>query len=372
MAISSPGPKLDEFQAAVGVPVCPVPMARRIRPLADLASLFALWRAFRKNRPAIVHAHTPKAGLLAMTAAFAAGVKVRLYTIHGLPLVTHAGLQRRLLRWAEKLACALATGVYCVSRSVRDLAAAERIRPAAGIRVLGDGSCSGIDLERFDPARHGAAARREARARYGIPEEAVLIGYCGRLVRDKGIVELSEAWASLRDSFPAAHLLLCGDFEPQDPVPRPARRLLEADPRVHLTGGFVAGMPGIYAAMDLCVLPSYREGLSTVTLECAAMQTPMVATRIPGCVDLIEDGVTGLLVPPRDARALAQAIGRLIRNPDLGRCLASAARGFVAARYSEQRVSELLVDEYRRLLSPTGVAGDVLYAPFPTDAQANR
>jgi glycosyltransferase involved in cell wall biosynthesis len=98
----------------------------------------------------------------------------------------------------------------------------------------------------------------------------------------------------------------------------------------------------------------------------------MVATRIPGCVDLIEDGVTGLLVPPRDARALAQAIGRLIRNPDLGPCLAGAAREFVAARYSEQRVFELLVDEYRRLLSPTGVAGDVLYAPFPTDAQANR
>jgi glycosyltransferase involved in cell wall biosynthesis len=307
-----------------------------------------------------------------MMAAWAAGVKVRLYTIHGLPLVTRAGLQRRVLRWAEKLACAMATGVYCVSRSVRDLAAAEGIRAADRVGVLGDGSCSGVDLERFDPARYGAAARRETRARYGIPEEAALIGYAGRLVRDKGIGELSEAWASLRDSFPAAHLLLCGKCEPQDPVPGPALRRLESDPRVHLTGGFVDDMPCMYAAMDVCVLPSYREGLSTVVLECAAMRTPVAATRIPGCIDLIEDGVTGLLAPARDARALAEATARLLRDPELGRRLAGAAREFVAARYSEQRVSGLLAEEYRRLLAPTGVAADVGYAPIPTNAEANR
>ena len=161
-AISSPGPKLEEFQAAVEIPVSAVPMSRRLSPLADLASFVALWRAFRKMRPAIVHAHTPKAGLLAMAAAFAAGVEVRLYTIHGLPLVTRRGPQRRLLRGAEKLACAMATDVYCVSRSVRDVAVAEGICAPDGIRVPGDGSCAGIDLERFDPARPGTAnARRE-------------------------------------------------------------------------------------------------------------------------------------------------------------------------------------------------------------------
>ncbi|MGD0015523.1 MAG: sugar transferase [Bryobacteraceae bacterium] len=349
-AISSPGQKLDEFHAWAGVPVHAVEMKRQISPLSDLPALFGLWQLIRRRRPAIVHAHTPKAGLLGMLAAWLALVKVRVYTIHGLPLMTRTGWQFHVLRLAETLACRLATSVYCVSHSVRRVVLDLGICPEAKVRTLGYGSCSGVNLDRFDPAACGPADRARVRARYGIPEDALLLGFIGRIVRDKGIRELAAAWQRLRAEFPNLHLLCCGEFEPQDPVPAEVRECLQSDPRVHFSDGFVADMPPVYAALDVCVLPTYREGLPTVALECAAMEVPLVATRVPGCTDAIRDGVTGLLVEAQSADALSRAIARLLRDPRLGKELGRAAREFVRARFSEEIVFARLLDEYRRLL----------------------
>jgi glycosyltransferase involved in cell wall biosynthesis len=166
-------------------------------------------------------------------------------------------------------------------------------------------------------------------------------------VNDKGIWELAAAWQRLRGDFPALHLLLCGDFEVEDPVPGEIRDGLLADARVHFTHGFVRDLAPVYAAIDVCVLPSFREGLPTVALECGAMEVPIVATRIPGCVDAVADGITGLLVEARDAGALAGAAARLLGSRELRRRMGKAARAFVAARFSERRVFELLVREYR-------------------------
>jgi lipopolysaccharide/colanic/teichoic acid biosynthesis glycosyltransferase len=378
-AISSPGQKLDEFHAWDGVPVHAVEMKRQISPFRDLPALFRLWQLICRYRPAVVHAHTPKAGLLGMMAAWLALVKVRVYTIHGLPLMTRTGWQFHVLRLAEALACRLATSVYCVSQSVRRVVVDLGICPEAKVRTLGYGSCSGVNLQRFDPAACGPADRARVRAQYGIPEDALLLGFVGRLVRDKGIRELAAAWQRLRTEFPNLHLLCCGEFEAQDPVPAEVRECLQNDLRVHFTDGFVADMPPVYAALDVCVLPTYREGLPTVALECAAMEVPLVATRVPGCTDAIRDGVTGLLVEAQSVDALSRAIARLLSDPRLGKEMGRAAREFVRVRFSEGIVFGNVLDEYRRLLRESrsmpglperladvcgAIAGLVVFAPL--------
>src|SRR5262249_8583139 len=295
-AISSPGEALDQFAAREQIMVHALEMPRRITPLRDLRAVARLWRLLRRRRPDIVHAHTPKGGLLGMIGAWLARVPVRIYHLHGLPMMTATGLKRTLLRWSEKVACLLAHQVLCVSHSLQDVAVAEGLCPADKIKVLLSGSINGVDAEdTFNPERVGATARAAVRAHHGIPPDAPVIGFVGRVVRDKGLIELAEAWRLLQKEFPSLHLLVVGPFEPQDPVPADVIQLLRSDPQIHLTG-LCLDVPPLYAAMDVAVLPTYREGFGIVAIEAAAMELPVVATRIPGCVDAVEDGVTGTLV----------------------------------------------------------------------------
>ncbi len=352
--VSSPGPELDAFGARYGVPVHAVEMPRRITPLHDLGAVRRLAAHLRTLRPDVVHAHTPKGGLLGMLAATLAGVPVRIYHMRGLPLMGAAGTRRRLLWGTERTSCALAHRVICVSHSLREVALAEGLCPPERITVVAGGSGQGVDSRgRFDPAALPAGTRAEVRARFGIPAEATVAGFVGRLVRDKGAVELWEAWQSLRDQHPALHLLLVGPFEEQDPVPAEVRRGMEGDPRVHLAG-MDWNTPPLYAAMDLLVLPTYREGFPNVPLEAAAMGLPVVATRIPGCVDAVADGVTGTLVPVRDAAALADALHAYAADPALRRVHGVAGRARVEREFRQEVIWEGIFAEYARLLRARG------------------
>jgi glycosyltransferase involved in cell wall biosynthesis len=330
-------------------------MARRITPLRDLISIWRLYRVLRRFRPDIVHAQTPKGGLLGTIAAWLAATPVRIYHIRGLPYMGAVGVRRFLLRNTERVACTLSHAVLCVSRSVREVAVAEPLCAPDKITVLLGGSGNGVDaLGRFDPV--GNAAHRETiRASLGIPPNADVIGFVGRIVRDKGVVELAAAWSALRDAYPDTHLLLVGPFEPQDPIPREVETLLRNDPRVHLTGHTLQTAP-FYAAMDLVVLPTYREGFPNVPLEAASMELPVVATRIPGCVDAIQDGVTGTLVPPRDAAALTTAITTYLAHPSLRRAHGQAGRERVLREFRQEAIWAALRAHYEALLVGRGRA----------------
>lgn len=364
-ALSSPGAELDAFGARHGVPVHAVEMPRSITPLRDLSAVREIRAVIRAVRPAIVHAHTPKGGLLGMLAARAEEVPVRIYHMRGLPMTGAAGAKRELLRWTERLSCRLAHRVLCVSRSLRDVAVAERLCSPTRIRVLAGGSGQGVDATgRFDPAGPGTEARAGTRARLGIPADAVVVGFVGRLVRDKGVMELSRAWAALRDDHPDCHLLLVGPFEPQDPVPAETERALREDPRVHLTG-LDWNTPPLYAAMDLVVLPSYREGFPNAPLEAAAMRLPVVATRIPGCIDAVANGRTGRLVPPGDAAALCDAIRAYLNDPALRRLHGEAGRARVLREFRPEAIRDEIAAEYlallrQRGLRPAGLAAGAL------------
>ncbi|HUE96736.1 MAG TPA: sugar transferase [Longimicrobiaceae bacterium] len=359
-ALSSPGDDLTAFGDCEAVPVHAIAMTREITPLQDLIALAGIRRVLRTVRPDIVHAHTPKAGLLGMLAATTAGPRVKVYQMRGLPFRTASGWKRRMLKWSEKVSCGLADLVICNSRSLREIAVAEGLCAPDRIRVLGTGSGNGVDATgRFDPDGLPAGARSNTRARLGIPADALVVGFVGRLTRDKGVVELTEAWRRLREEDPGAHLVVVGPFESRDPIPAGVRESLSGDPRVHLTG-MDWDTPPLYAAMDVVVLPTYREGFPNVPLEAAAMRLPVVATRVEGCVDAVEDGVTGLLVPARDPGALLEAVRRYAREPETRAAHGRAGRERVLRDFRPEALWDLYHREYLRLGSdaePVAAAG---------------
>jgi glycosyltransferase involved in cell wall biosynthesis len=350
-ALSSPGELLQQFAASEDIPVHGLEMARRITPLRDLATTARMWRWMRKVRPDIViNAHTPKGGLLGMAGAWLARVPVRVYHMHGLPLMTATGPKRQLLRWGEKVSCLLAHQVFCVSASLRETAVAEGLCRPDKIAVLHHGSINGVAADTtFNPARVPGTVRAAERERYGIPLDAEVIGFVGRVVRDKGLVELVEAWQTLRAERPALHLLVVGPFEPEDPLPPEVEELLRTDARIHLTGTNL-DTPPLYAAMDVVVLPTYREGFGIVAIEAAAMELPVVATQVPGCVDAVQNNVTGTLVPPRDAAMLTEAIRLYLLDPELRHRHGRAGRERMLREFRQEDIWEELYAQYTRLL----------------------
>jgi glycosyltransferase involved in cell wall biosynthesis len=269
--------------------------------------------------------------------------------MRGLPLETATGWRRALLTATERTSCALATRVLCVSSSLRDVALREHLVDPDKISVLANGSGQGVDATgKFDPARLPPDARATTRRKHGIPDDAIVLGYFGRLVRDKGILELLAAWQSLRDAHPKLHLILAGEIEERDALPADALAALRGDERIHLLRYDWNTQP-LNAAMDVVVLPTYREGFPNVPLEAAAMMKPVVATRVSGCVDAIVDGVTGLLVPPRDADALAEALRRYIEDPQLRTRHGVAARERVLLSFRREILWEAIHKTYLEL-----------------------
>jgi glycosyltransferase involved in cell wall biosynthesis len=350
-AVTPPSRLLDAFGETEGVAVHAVDLPRRITPGRDLLAVARLVRHFRDVRPAIVHGHTPKGGLLGMLAATIARVPARVYTLHGLVHMTATGGTRRLLMTTDRIACALADRVICVSASVREVAIEEGICPADKIVVLGAGSTNGVDARgRFDPAAIPGNARRRVRERHGIGDGEMVVGFVGRIVRDKGIEPLAEAWRLVRARHPHAKLMLIGPVEDRDAVPAAVLDALRGDPSV-VTVGEEYDLGPYFASMDLLVLPTYREGFGNVLIEAAAMELPVLATAIPGCVDAVVNGVTGTLVPPGDADALAAGIDRYLADPALRRRHGLAGRERVLREFRPEDVWEAIYLEYARLLS---------------------
>jgi glycosyltransferase involved in cell wall biosynthesis len=346
-AVSSPGTLLDLFAARERIPVHAIEMPRDITPVRDLLALFQLWRLFRALRPQIVHAHTPKASLLAMLAAVLAGVPVRIYHVHGFLFMTASGVRRQFFILAERICCRLSHRILFVSPSIRNIAIEKGICSSNKSRVLHYGSINGIDAqERFNPK---ANTGRLVRANAGISPNALVIGFVGRIVRDKGIVELMQAWQSLRERFDNLHLLVVGPMEKKDRIPAEVKSRMLSDPRIHYVDE-VLDPVNYYAAMDVFAFPSYREGFGLVSIEAAAMSLPVVASRIPGCVDSIVDGETGTLVPPGDADALERALTAYLENSELRKQHGKNGRSMVMEKFCQQKVWEALYEEYCELL----------------------
>jgi glycosyltransferase involved in cell wall biosynthesis len=348
--LSAAGPALERFAADEGVAVEAVSWQRGLAPLGDLRGCFQAYRLFRRIRPTIVNASTPKAGLLATLAAFLAHVPIRIFTLRGLRSTTLKGVARFAVGFSEWLTCRLATDVICISEGIRAAAVARGIVPAAKARVLAHGSSNGIDLDRFTATPEKVATAAELRQSLGIPKPSPVIGFVGRLVRDKGVAELVAAYASLRDEFPNLHLVLVGPAEEANALPAAARQQIESLPNVHTTGS-VADPSVAYLAMDVLALPTHREGFGNVLLEAGAMGIPVVASGVEGCLDAVADGESGTLVPVGNVPRLAAALAAYLRDPALRRRHGDAGRTRVAECFRREQVWQAQIEHYQSLLA---------------------
>lgn len=349
IGVSSPGPETSAVGEHTGIKIIELPMVRGLSPVSDAFAILRLARILRRLRPDILHTHTPKASLVGTAAAFLARVPVRLYTIHGLIMESSRGKSRRLMAAVERLICRLATRVYAVSDSVRTIIVNEGICPADKISVLGHGTIDGIDADRFNPAAVDDVKVEELRARAGLPADAEVIGFIGRMVREKGVAELLEAFGELKKDRSRLHLLLVGPFESEDPLPPEAVAAIESGERIHHLEWVDDPRPA-YRLMNVLALPTYREGFPYVPMEAAAMGLPVVASRVTGCVDAVVDEVTGVLVPARDAGALAGALRGVLDDPERARRLGRAGRERVLRDFAPGVIHRALLAEYRELL----------------------
>jgi glycosyltransferase involved in cell wall biosynthesis len=345
--VSSPGELLDRTAAREGVESIGLPIRRDIAPVADLVSLARLWWLLLRLKPDLTEFSTPKAGLLGTLAAMLAGVPARVYMLRGLKLETSLGIKRSTLLAAEKMASACAQAVLCNSDSLRAEARALGVAPATKLHLLGEGSSNGVDVDRFSPGPS------DVRDRLGIARDAPVVGFVGRLTRDKGLPELIDAFDTILQAEPEAHLLLVGFFDAsEDALSAGVRARILSHPRIHCTG-FVDDTAPYFRAMDLMVLPTWREGFPNVVLEAAATGIPAITTLCTGSRDSVVPEVTGLLIPPGYPEAISEAVLTLLRNPARRWRMGKAARAWVLENYDDRRVLGLAVDYYKSLLAST-------------------
>jgi len=352
--VSSPGVRLNAAVADEGVQSCAVPIAREISGVSDLVSLWKLTRLMRRLRPTITNVSTPKAGLLAGIAAVLNRVPCRVYTLRGLRCETVRGWKRVCLLVAERLACRCAHRVICVSRSLREKGIALRIADPQKLVVLASGSSNGVDAERFAPTASRVREAAALRNTLGIPAGAPVVGFVGRFTRDKGLLELIDAYFKLRKRHPDLRLLLIGDFEDGDPISGDIRKRMQSDSQIVCTGAVGDPAP-YYHVMDILALPTYREGFPNTVLEAQAAAKPVVTTRATGARDSIQDGITGILVPVTDVDSLVAAVSQLIQDPALARRLGNAGRERVRQDYRQDVIWKAIEAEFLFLLKAKGL-----------------
>ena len=351
VGISSPGPYVAEIRAA-GIRHIPVPMTRRVTPFRDLLSLYQLYRVLRGERFTIVHVHTMKPILLGQLAARLAGVPIVLSTIHGFYFHDHMRpAKRRFFIMLEKWAAMFSDLMLSQNSEDIQTAVRERICPAEKIKHLGNG----IDVGRFHRARLNRQVLERKRGDLGLREGSV-VGFVGRLVAEKGILELLSAARTVLQRIPSTQFLIIGpiDHEKADALTPEIARAYGVEDACVFTGAR-DDIQDLYALMDILVLPSHREGFPRAPMEASAMGVPCVVTNIRGCRETVEQGRNGVLVPLGDVPALAAAIVDLLARPEQARHMGDEGRRMAIERFDEQRVFERVRAEYARLLAVKGL-----------------
>lgn len=330
-----------------------VSLSKALSPQVDIIGLWQMFRLFREQQFDIVHTSTPKAGLVGMLASYLARVPIRIHTYTGQPWVEIKGWQGWILKNSDKLIGKLATHCFTDSESQKQFLIDETIISSQKLDVIGSGSIAGVDLDRFNIGkRKNSKVVSQQKAALGIPAEALVLTFVGRIVQDKGIVELVEAFTNLVEAHANVYLLVIGPIQTlQSTLPNKTLEALTTHPQIKSTG-FVNNPEDYLAITDVFCLPSYREGFGSVVIEAAAMGVPTVATRIPGLVDAVVDQQTGLLVEKKSTVQLTGALIQMIRNMHLRETLGQAAYTRACTEFSSEYVNQRVIDAYQKLWEP--------------------
>jgi glycosyltransferase involved in cell wall biosynthesis len=348
LAVSADGPEVPQVVQQEGVRHQVIPFTRVISPLHDLWCLWRLIRLMRRERPDIVHTHTPKAGLLGMLAARICGVKGRLHTVAGLPLMEATGWKHTLLRQTEHLTYVCATHIYPNSLHLATYLRDHFPRFASKLKVLGQGSSNGIDLEEYKMSEALGLQAQQLREKWSLSADAFVWCFVGRLVGDKGIHELVRSFVRLYDDYPNQRLLLVGPFEDEkDGVCTEVKDIIATHEGI-LSVGFQVDVKPWMALANAFVFPSYREGFPNVVLQAAALGLPCIVTDINGCNEIISDGKNGRIIPPKNEEALTHAMNTLLLSPDTLLEMSNSARSAILG-FDRMSIWKELLAEYNNL-----------------------
>ncbi len=347
--ISSSGPELEALKKQEGCEHRVVEMTRKITPWKDLKSLIQLVIILRKLKPEIVHTHTPKAGLLGMWAARIAGVPIRLHTIAGLPWMESRGIMRMLLKNVEKLTAMAASEIFPNSFVQKDFLFHEGIAQKK-MRVLGNGSSNGIDCTHFSKTPEMLQQAASLRMQAAVPDDGWVWVFVGRIVKDKGIAELMEAFNRLYQKYPNDSLWLLGNLESDlDPLSEKHLEWLQHHPGIKWWD-FQKDIRPFLAASKALVFPSYREGFPNVPLQAAAMGCLLILSDINGCNEIVSDGKDGLLVPVKKTEELYMAMQKVRSDESLSEKFRNSIGQKIKNGYDQQTLWHILLQEYRSKL----------------------
>lgn len=337
VAVTSPGPELDELRDKDGFHCVAVPMERHISIVNDMKSLIKMISVFRKEKPQMVHSMTPKAGMICMVAAWLTRVPVRIHTFTGLVWPTATGLKRKILMMTDWLTCACATHVIPEGQGVlNDLKNGGITKKP--MKVLGYGNVMGVDMEKFAPSRF--TAKKD-------PAVFTFV-FVGRIVGDKGINELVDAFVKLHDKHKKTRLVLVGNYEHNlDPVNDTTRQLIDTNDGIDACGPkYGDDLLQMYVDADCFVMPSYREGFPNTVLEAGAMGLPSIVTDINGSREIVENEKNGLIVPSKNVDALYDAMERMLKDDKARKTMKDNARPMIASRFERGFVQKCQIEYY--------------------------
>lgn len=348
--ISSDGREMKLLLQQENCPHIIVPMTRSITPFRDMKCIFQLIKIFKKLKPDIVHTETPKAGLVGMIAAKLCGVKVRIHTVAGLPLMVEKGFKLKILEWVEKITYAAATNVWPNSNSLKNFILQHKFTAEKKLLVVGKGSSNGIDINRFSPEKLDTKILEEIKQSIQYDKENIYLLFIGRLVLDKGIVELIHVFKQLQAQNSKLKLILAGHFERSlDPLPVDVeKQIAENKNIIHIN--WTDKVPYYLALSNIFVFPSYREGFPNVLLEAGAMKTPIVCSRIAGNVDIVEDRITGRIFESQNENDLERVLTDALNNLPQLKEMAALLQQNILKNYGREVFWQTMLKEYNNLL----------------------
>ena len=352
--VSSEGEELKEVRENEGIVMEAINMSRKITPFQDLKSLWEMWNFLRKEKPQIVHTHTPKAGIIGMLAARLAGVPHRLHTVAGLPLMEATGIKRKILNFVEKLTYSSATRVYPNSKGLYDFILQNHFTQSNKLKIIANGSSNGINTTFFSPAQVSEIEKVALREKLNIQSDDFVFVFVGRIVSDKGINELIKAFSELQtaenNELTGIKLLLVGGLE-SDLDPLNPETLAEINQNKDIiSAGFQQDVRPFFAISNVLAFPSYREGFPNVVMQAGAMGLPSIVSDINGCNEIIVEGKNGLIIPPKNVEKLKEKMLTLAKDKNLYTKLKGNSRRMIENRYEQSVVWNALLEEYEGLL----------------------